>query len=647
MTNSSEIKPIKRKGPIRTGAVVPSLILIAIVGIYFTLFFDGNLRRGLEYAGTHINGAEVNVGRLATSFLHASLEIDNIQVTDKEHPERNLVQVGAVKWQMSWDALLRAKILIDEASILNIQALTKRAHPGHVVPPPPPEAKGSKGPTALDQVQQEVAAEAKKKYNGNFLGDVASILGGTDYKSQLKNIQGDLKSDAKIKELEKDLNEKKIKWDARIKALPQQKELQAYNDRIKALKFDFKNPGELAKNVQEAQKIINEAQEKVKLIDQTQKDLKTDVAQYQTAYKDLEKMVQEDIKDMQGRLKLPNIDAKEFSQQLFMNMIEKKLGSMAKYVELARQYAPAKKTPKEEAEAKAKAQAAAVVPPKRGTGKTYRFPITTGYPLFWLKHAAISSEVSTSEYSGNIKGELKDFTTDPPYIRRPALILVHGDFPKQDIQGLDAKITLDHTTDVAKESMIMKLAHFPVAETKLSDSPDVRLALAQAGGSSEITASFVNQEITMEMKNLFKDIKYNLEAKNKEVQSLIDGILKGIPTVDLNAQVKGSLHNFDVHINSNLGDQLSKGFQKQLQAKIDEAKGQLKKLVDEKIGANRDKLKADLDKFTGGLTKDVDGKKGDADKIIKEAQNQLGNQQKVGQKKLEEEGKKLLKGLGL
>jgi uncharacterized protein (TIGR03545 family) len=645
--NTTPPKPPKKKGPIRTGAVVPTIIFAVIVGVFFVFFFDGVVRRGIEYAGTHIHGAEVDVGRVATSFIHARLEIDDIQVTDKEHPERNLVQLGSIKFQMSWDALLRAKILVDEASILNIQALAERKHKGYVLPPPPPppsEKKEDKNkPSSLDKVQEEVAQQAAKKYNGNFLGDVAGVLGGSDPKAQLQGLQGQLKSDAKIKEMEKDINDKKAKWDTRIKALPQSKDFQGYNDRIKALKFDAKNPAEFAKNVQEAQKIINEAQDKIKVIDQTQKDLKTDIGTEQQAYKDIDKMINEDIHDLQGKLKLPNIDAKEFSQQLFMAMIEKRLGSLAKYVELARQYAPPKKTKDQKAAAKAEN----VIPPKRGTGHSYHFPITTGYPLFWLKHAAISSEAGSSEYGGNIKGEIKDLTSDPPFIGRPTLILVKGDFPKQDIQGLDAKITLDHTTDTAKESMVMKVAHFPVAENKLSDSPDVKLALQKASGSSDINATFIDEQLTMDMKNAFTDVKYDVEAKNKMVQDLIDNVLKGIPVVTVNAEIKGSLHDFDVHVNSNLGDELSKGFQKQLQAKIDEAKGQLKKMVDEKIGGNRDKLKADLDNMTGGLTKDVDGKKGDADKMVKQAQNQLGAQKGGGQKQLEDQGKKLLKGLGL
>lgn len=637
--NSTASKPIKKKGPIRTGAVVPVIILIVLLGLYFKLFFDGHVRRALEYAGTHINGAEVDVGAVHISFLHASLEIDNIELTDKEHPERNTIQVGSIKFGMLWDALLRAKIAVNEASILDIEALSPRKHPGYVVPPAPPVKDDGK-PSALAKVEDAVVEQTRKKYNGNFLGDIAGMLGGGDPKDQLKSIEGQLKSDARIKELQKELAAKKIKWDQRIKELPQGKELQGYNDRIKALKFDMSKPAELAKNVQEAQKIISEADAKVKLIDQTQKDLKSDVNTYSEAYKDLEKMIQEDVHDLQSKLKLPSIDAKEFSQQLFMQMIEKKLGSLAKYVELARHYMPSKKTA---AEKKAD-QAEQVIPPKRGQGKNYHFPITTGYPLLWVKHAAISSEVSSSALSGKVKGEIKDLTTDPVMLGRPTLILVTGDFPKQDVQGVNAKITLDHTTDVAKETMVMKVDHFPVGNNSLSDSPDVKLALSKANGSSEINASFINEQITMNMRNTFADIKYDIEAKSKVVQEIIDSVLKGIPVVNVNADVKGSLHNLDIHINSNLGDELSKGFQKQLKAKIEQAQAQLKKMIDDKIDGPRNQLKGDMDKFTGGLTKDVEGKKSEADKVVKDAQNQLNSQKNGGGgKKLEDEGKKLLK----
>lgn len=633
--DKAEKKP-KKKGPIRWEAVIPAAALTALVAAYFSLFFDGHMRRGIEFVGTMINGAEVNVGRLSTSFLGARLEIDDIQVTDKNKPERNIVQVGQIRFQMSWDALLRAKVYVKDASILNVQALSKRAKPGYVVPPTPP----GKGPSLLDKAQDQVLAQTQKKFNKNFLGDVASLLGGTDPKDLIKNIEGQLKSDARIKELEKELKEKSAKWQQRVKELPQAKDLKEYEARIKALKFDTKNPAQFAADLKEADKILKEADQKVKLVDQTSKDVKGDINNYTQAFKDLEKMVQEDIKDLQQRLKLPNVDGKEFSQQLFMQMIEQKIVGVRKYYEVAKEYMPPKKT----ADEKLAKKEERIVPRRRGEGRNVRFPITTGYPLFWLAHAGISSELSQSEYSGNLKGEITDLTTDPPFVKKPTRINVAGDFPKQGIQGFDAKITLDHTGDVAKQTMLVSVSSFPVGEQKLSDSPEVRLGLAQARGSSIMSASLIDGQIKMDIKNTFNELKYDLEAKNKHVKDIIDKILSGIPMITLNANVAGSFEDFSLHINSNLGEELANGFKAQLQAKIAEAQAQLRKMIDARIGTERDKLKADMDKTVGGLTKDLDGKKEEIDKVVKEAKNSLESEKnKGGTKKLEEEGKKLLK----
>ena len=115
MTNTSEIKPSKAAkptGPIRTGAVVPSLIFLALIYGYFFFFFDGHLRRGIEFAATRIHGAEVDVGSVHTSFLHASFRLNDLEVTDKEHPERNLVQVGEIHFAALWDALEKQNCLM-------------------------------------------------------------------------------------------------------------------------------------------------------------------------------------------------------------------------------------------------------------------------------------------------------------------------------------------------------------------------------------------------------------------------------------------------------------------------------------------------------------------------------------------------------
>ena len=71
MTTSTDKTPKKKKakGPIRFEAVIPALILTLLVGGYFKIFFDGHVRRLMEYVGTQVNGAEVKVSQQLANQL--------------------------------------------------------------------------------------------------------------------------------------------------------------------------------------------------------------------------------------------------------------------------------------------------------------------------------------------------------------------------------------------------------------------------------------------------------------------------------------------------------------------------------------------------------------------------------------------------
>lgn len=609
MTNTSETKA---KGPIRTGAVVPSLILITLVWAYFFFFFDSHLRRGIEIVASRVHGAEVNLGSLRTSFFGASVRVGGLEVTNKEAPTLNLVEIGSMHFAMSWDALLRAKAVVEDASVLDIRAGTKRKSPGFVLPPPPPSEGG-----LLARVQDQVLAQTKQKLNQNFLGDVATVLGGVDPKEQLKNIQGELKANARAMQLEKELAEKKAAWEKRIKDLPKPQEIKALEARIKGLNLNSKNPAELLKNAKQVKEILAEAQAKVKQVDSTQKDLSADITNYTNAVADLERLAAQDVADLQKRLSIPSIDPKEFSTQLFLGQIEKHLVSLRKYVALARKYMPPKKTNEQKA-AEAKE---ALVPRKRGEGVTYKFPITTGYPLFWLKKAAISSEISQSEWAGKVSGQLTHVSTEPSLVGKPMQLQVAGDFPKRGIAGVDLLVSVDHTTERAKEMIRMKVASFPVPPLAFSESADVRFGLKEAVGSSSFLAQLADEALTVGIQGTFLKPQFDLAAKSKPMQEILGAVLAGIPSVTMSASVTGSWDKFAIDIDSNLGRELSAGFQKQLQAKVGEAKGKLDAFVKDKIEPQRAKVKKMLEGLTGGPGKAIADRKGEMDGAMKQAEN--------------------------
>lgn len=608
MTNTSE--PKKAPGPVRTGAIVPTAIIFALVWAYFFFFFDSHVRAAIEFGASRVHGAEVNVGRISTSFWRASFEMKDLEVTDKEKPEQNLVQVGTMRFAMIWDALLRGKVAVEDASILDIQPWTKRAKPGYVLPPPPPSSPG-----LLAKVQDQVLQQTRAKFNDNFLGDIAAVVSGTDPKEQLKNIQGELKAQAKAEQLEKELGLKKAEWEKRIKELPQPKDIQAIEQKIKALNLSTKNPVELANNLKKAKEILGEAEAKIKLVDQSQSQLTGDINNYTSAVAGLEKLVAQDVADLQKKLQIPSIDPKEFSTQLFMAQVEKRLTSVRKYIAIARKYMPPGKTAAEKAAAKEEE----LVPRKRGEGKTYRFPITKGYPLFWLKKAAISSQLSQSEWAGNASGEILDLTTSPVDLGRPTRLHLAGDFPKQKIHGLEFQATLDHTKEQARDSFKAAVGSFPVLNQMFSDTADVKLGLREATGSGSVSGVMAGDGVSMSLSSKFDRPQFLFEAKSGPVKEIVGAILAGIPAVTMNAGVSGSWDKFNININSNLGEELSRGFQKQLQAKLGEAKAKLDAFVNEKIGPNKKKAQDALAGLTGGPGKLLSGKKEELNKAFASA----------------------------
>src|SRR5690242_20235103 len=113
----TEKKAPKKKGPIRFEAIIPVLVLSLITFAYFSYYFDRHLKTLVEYVGTQANGAEVNVDSIKTSFLKGSFDMNRLQVTDKERPTHNALEIENMHFQYLWDALLRMKFVVEDASI--------------------------------------------------------------------------------------------------------------------------------------------------------------------------------------------------------------------------------------------------------------------------------------------------------------------------------------------------------------------------------------------------------------------------------------------------------------------------------------------------------------------------------------------------
>lgn len=561
----------KKKGPIRFEAIIPVTVISLLTFLYFTIYFDKHIKNVIEYVGTQANGAEVNVGNFKTSFIAASLNIDKIQVTNPEKPSHNSIEVGKIHFKYLWDAILRMKFVVDEASIKDIKISSPRKSPGKVLPPQPAK------PSKVEELQNEVLAQVKNKYGSNVLGNMMNLLQGEDYNSQIKEIRETLKSEKKVQEMIADVNQKKSFWDKKVKELSDTSKIKEVEKTINDVKKE-KNFLAQAQGIQKLTSTLGSIQSQYKEIQKATSQLESEVKAISNYPKDLQKFVNEDIASLKNRFSIPQLDFKDMAMHLFAGEFAEYIAKARKYQALADQYLPEKK------------EKEAVVPAPRSEGKNYEFPITTGYPLFWLKHAEISSKGTPDSYSGDLSGKLTNVTTSPKLINKPVVLDVNGNFPDIGMSGVKAIITADYTKMIPKQSALIEVNAFKIAERLFSESKDLRLGFKEGVGRASINMELEEQNILMNWSSSITKPDFFVESNNKLARDMLSNILDGIPFISINGNVAGTFKKFNMSISSNLGNELGKGISKEIGAKVNEAQSKLNAMVEEKINNPKKEL---------------------------------------------------------
>lgn len=625
-TNTKPAKVPKKKGPIRFEAIIPVTVIVVLIGAYTHFFFDTHLKQAIEWGGYQALGSEVNVASLQTSFFKGSFRMQGLEITNSDRPTHNMLSIGDIRFSVLWDALLRARFVVDEMAVEQVEIDSQRRHPGKVKPPEPEKKKVDQGPSALETEGNKLKDEALKKtqstYQGNVLGDLAKMLssGGTQFDA--KSIEDSLPSKARIKELEADFQKKQKVWDEKIKALPKGPEIQALGDRLGKVKIKgFSNPQEVAESVKQIDQILKEADQKIKLVQSTSSELDSEIKLWDKSLKELDAMVKKDVADLEKRFSIPKLDAASLSRGIFEQYLNKYMGQIKHYQALAEKYVPPNLMKKGSKEPDPSIQ-----PRPRAKGVTYEFGRPNSYPAVWIKKISVSSKAIPNSMVGDLSGKITDVTSNQILIGRPTIAEFNGQFPGLQMYDLRSKLTVDNLKQESNISLISSIGSYNVDGKQLVDSPDVKIGFSKAIG--EVKAFNFNlvglKNFKLGFKNLFKQVTYEVSAKNDIADGILKSVFKELPIITVDAEVAGTLPDtYSPEVSSNLGTELQKGFEKQVKAKIEEARKKLEAMVNDAIGNERKKLEGEFAKVKG----QIDGE-------VKKVNDQINQQKASGEQKI-------------
>jgi uncharacterized protein (TIGR03545 family) len=631
---SKKPKKVKKKGPIRFEAIIPIAVIVLGLFLYGKFALDSNLRTLTIWSLEQAHGAEVNLKSVNLSLFKGSLQLKELQITDKKNPKNNVLAVEKIGFNLNTYELLKAKFIVENSQVSGISWGTPRKKEGRVF-------KGNERKSEqLEKLEQSTIKTAQEQFQGNALGNVANVLGGTKERDEIKAIKSELITEKKIKELEAEFKGKEESYKRRLKELKDQTALKEVKSEVRAYKWDKRNP---IKSISKLNKLVKKANGTYKQYSNDIKAIKNDLKTVKNVSKNVDKWIEEDMKNLQSKVGIPELDAEAIAFSMFGNYFGTNVAQYRKYSEIAKEYMPPPKgqrTPKDQ-----------LIPPARGEGKTINFPKVGENPKYWIKKVEISSQAGKSEYGGNLKGQITDITSSPKIINKPVEIKVTGAFPKQKLFGIALDATLDHRDEQPKQNLALSIDQMPFEGKTLSKSSSLGLKLKPAPAKVKLEASMLGDNAKVELNAGIKNPKFELSADKKIIQESLGNILNGLKVLSLRAKATGKWEDLKWNMRSNLGSEISKGLKAELGKRVAGAKKKLRQQIDKKIGPQKKKLDSLVNNFKKDIDSKLDAEKGRAGQELKNLTADLKKKQGSSLKKKakslfkSKDAKKLLKKL--
>lgn len=537
-------------GWIRWKYAAPLLIFIAALLVFFILFFDPLLARGIQKFGGKANGAKVDMSGLKTKFLTGRLSIANLQVADPDSPMNNRLEAGPLVFQLSLSDLFSRRVIINEATLSGLAFNTPRKTSGVLPKIQVKKTAAGDPPGAVSQLTE--------KYKDRFKLNIESIK--SDAKAKIDFDPKDLqlvKTGEALKEKAQGLP---ALWDQRAKNLNVDERLKKAEDQLKAIRSTPTQGSEALSAIPASIKKLKETKAELdglkKEILQVKSSASTDINEIKSGASGLSQAKKKDVDDLMSRLNLDFANPDRLVEGIIGPLVLQRFQMVFHYIQLARRHMPSRKEKE-------------TLPLRpRAKGMDIEFPTLAAPPTFWLMKAVLDGTYESTHASGS----LSDLTSDPARVGRPFTVDLKG---AQGSKTFSFQSVLDHTGEISKDS----------------------LAFQTTG--AEVVLSLVGEE------NLGGQIKLTLPAlkldETSPVMRSIARAIEGMKEVTVNAQIYGTWKDPSLKISSNLSPVLSSVLKdsvanaaqdqrKQIEARLDQILADKQKEVEAKVAGLDGKL---------------------------------------------------------
>lgn len=631
-------KQIKsQKGGIKIVPLLAVVILIAAIGICFTLFKNVIIKKGITSAMQGIFQAKTDIEKVDFQFFGSSLDIRGLQQANKDEPMKNLFQMDDIMIDFNLTDLCRGKFHAENLIVAGVALGTDRKTSGEL----PAKVKKEKKTSEESEISKK-AEELKTAAMNSLLAMFA------DYNPEkmLSDLQDELKSPTLAAEISTNVQEKVAKW----QEVPSQIQTQvtefstSVNDVIKTDWSKVSDPTRLKNALESLNSAYTKGTSLKSSIEKTTKEIESDskeVAGYanqvESAIKSDLNLVETKIADVKNLFSPEGL--KEIMNEAVQSMLYSVLGKYYPYVNTAMDkvteiksstVAKSEKSEKTEKSEKKAKKNKTETKRERLSGRDIYFKKDTVPKLLINNVVASGYEYGKETVDENLlfKGTATDISSNPDMYGKPAK--AEADF-KIGTNKNNAKIVVD-----ARTNTTAPLVYADYTGNGYPINADVQVfsfessSNIKANMSADSDGSFkIGGNVDLSMNGI-----KGFEFEPIRLSNLYNNALGGIKnltlgfTIDCDKSngVSVSIDNLD-RLASQLVNPITKAVSGELNSIASEAQTKVTAMLSEKTGIATDKIAqfTNIEGLIGNQKNSLDSLQNQLDSKKKELENQIKN----------------------
>lgn len=631
-------KQIKsQKGGIKIVPLLAVVILVAAIGICFTLFKNVIIKKGIVSAMQGIFQAKTDIEKVDFQFFGSSLDIRGLQQANKDEPMKNLFQMDDIMIDFNLTDLCREKFHAENLIVAGVALGTDRKTSGELPAKVKKEKKTSE--------ESEISKKAEELKNA-AMNSLLAMFADYNPEKMLSDLQDELKSPTLAAEISTNVQEKVAKW----QEIPSQIQTQvtefstSVNDVIKTDWSKVSDPTRLKNALESLNSAYTKGTSLKTSIEKTTKEIESDskeVAGYanqvESAVKSDLNLVETKIADVKNLFSPEGL--KEIMNEAVQSMLYSVLGKYYPYVNTAMDKvteikastaAKSEKSEKTEKSEKKAKKNKTETKRERLSGRDIYFKKDTVPKLLINNVVASGYEYGKETVEENLlfKGVATDISSNPDMYGKPAK--AEADF-KIGANKNNAKIVVD-----ARTNTTAPLVYADYTGNGYSINADAQVfsfessSNIKANMSADSDGSFkIGGNVDLSMNGI-----KGFEFEPVRLSNLYNNALGGIKnltlgfTIDCDKSngVAVSIDNLD-RLASQLVNPITKAVSGELNSIASEAQTKVTAMLSEKTGVATDKIAqfTNIEGLIGNQKNSLDSLQNQLDSKKKELENQIKN----------------------